>query len=113
MRVSKEARNDELPAPASTLRPFIWLRRLVIGRLALSLSLAYLDEEHETSLYNRLPALRAERGLSRQHLANALGISPSTVACIERGLYHPSLELTLRISRIFELPVEEIFTYAK
>ena len=111
MKAPKEARDDEVPALVSAyLRPLTWFRRLVIGRLVFSLSLTYLDKkEQKTSLYNRLPALRAERGLSHQYLADALGISPWTVVCIERGEYNPSLELALRISRIFDLPIDEIF----
>jgi DNA-binding XRE family transcriptional regulator len=112
MKAPKEAMNDELIAPTSTyLRPFTLLRSLTIGRFMLSLSLTYLQkEEQETSLYNRLSALCVERGLSRQQLADVLGVSPSTVLYIERGEYNPSLELSLRISRLFELPIEEIFT---
>jgi putative transcriptional regulator len=113
MKAPKEAINDELMAPTSTyLRPFTWLRRLVIGRIVLSLSLTYLhEEEQKTSLYNRLSALCVEHGLSRQQLADLLGVSLSTVLCIEHGEYNPSLELSLRIGQVFELPVEEIFTY--
>ena len=114
MKSPKEARNDEVPAIVSAyLQPLTWFRRFVIGRLVFSLSLTYLDKkEQKTLLYNRLPALRVERGLSHQYLADALGISPWTVVCIERGEYNPSLELALRISRVFDLPVDEIFTYA-
>ena len=113
MKAPKEAIDDELITPTSTyLRPFTWLRRLTIGRVVLSLSLTYLYEEHqETSLDNRLSALCIERGLSRKQLADMLGLSPPTVLYIERGEYNPSLELSLRISRIFDLPVEEIFAY--
>ena len=61
-------------------------------------------------MYNRLPALRAERGLSRAELAAAIGINPQSVGFIERGDYGPSLELALRIARVFDLPVEAIFS---
>ena len=111
MKAPKEAINDELITPTS-LRPFTWLRRLIIGRVVLSLSLTYLHEEKQkTSLYNRLSALCVERGLSRKQLADMLDVSTPTVLYIERGEYNPSLELSLRISQIFDLPVEEIFTY--
>ena len=39
----------------------------------------------ESTIYNRLPVLRAERGLSRQDLAKALGINYQTVGYLERG----------------------------
>lgn len=62
------------------------------------------------TLYNRLPVLRAERGLSRNELADALEINAQTVGYIERGDFKPSLELALRISEYFALPIEVIFS---
>jgi putative transcriptional regulator len=64
----------------------------------------------ETTIYNRLPVLRAERGLSRQDLAKALSINYQTVGYLERGEYNPSLELAFRISEFFNLPIEAIFS---
>lgn len=61
-------------------------------------------------VHNRLPVLRAERGLTRQNLADALGINYQTVGYLERGTYSPSLELALRIAEFFELPVEMVFS---
>jgi len=54
--------------------------------------------------------LRAERGLSRQQLADALGINYQTVGYLERGDYNPSLELAFRISEYFGLPLEAVFS---
>jgi putative transcriptional regulator len=54
--------------------------------------------------------LRAERSLSRQDLADALGINYQTVGYLERGDYNPSLELAFRISEFFKLPIEAIFS---
>ena len=64
----------------------------------------------EKTLYNRLPVLRAERGLSRAELAKALEINYQTMGYLERGEYNPSLELAFRISEYFELPIEAIFS---
>ncbi|TME35688.1 MAG: helix-turn-helix transcriptional regulator [Chloroflexi bacterium] len=64
----------------------------------------------ERRIYNRLPVLRAERGLSRQALADALGINYQTVGYIERGDFNPGLELVFRISEFFDLPIEAIFS---
>ncbi len=61
-------------------------------------------------LYNRIAVLRAERGLSRQELADKLGINYQTIGYLERGDYNPSLELAFRISEFFQLPVEAIFS---
>ena len=61
-------------------------------------------------VHNRLPLLRADRGLSRTDLAEALGIHYQTVGYLERGEYAPSLHLALRIAQLFDLPVEAVFS---
>jgi putative transcriptional regulator len=62
-----------------------------------------------TQLHNRLAVLRAERGLSRQQLAEAIAVNYQTIGYLERGDYSPSLELAFRLSEFFELPIETIF----
>jgi DNA-binding XRE family transcriptional regulator len=61
-------------------------------------------------VHNRIAALRAERGVSRRQLAEALGVHYQTVGYLERGEYSPSLHLALRIGTFFELPVEVVFS---
>lgn len=61
-------------------------------------------------VHNRLPLLRADRGISRAELADALGIHYQTIGYIERGEYSPSLHLALRVARFFGLPVEAVFS---
>lgn len=61
-------------------------------------------------IHNRLPVLRAERGLSRKALADAVGVNFQTIGYLERGDYSPSLELALKLSEYFDLPVEMIFS---
>ena len=61
-------------------------------------------------LYNRIAVLRAERGLSRQQLAQAVGVNYQTVGYIERGEYNPSLDLAFRLAEVFGLPIEAIFS---
>jgi putative transcriptional regulator len=65
--------------------------------------------EDKPRLFNRLAVLRAERRLSRQDLAKALGVNYQTIGYLERGDYAPSLELAFRISDFFALPIEAIF----
>ena len=62
------------------------------------------------AIYNRIAMLRAERGISRRELADALGVHYQTVGYLERGEYSPSLYLALRIAAYFEVPVEVIFS---
>ncbi|MFC4061087.1 helix-turn-helix transcriptional regulator [Planomonospora corallina] len=61
-------------------------------------------------VYNRIPMLRAERGVSRKELAAALGVHYQTVGYLERGEYSPSLHLALRIAEYFEVPMEVVFS---
>ncbi|MEL6185818.1 MAG: helix-turn-helix transcriptional regulator [Myxococcota bacterium] len=64
----------------------------------------------EREVYNRLPVLRAERGMSRQALADAVGVHYQTIGYLERGAYNPSLSLALSIAAFFDLPVEAVFS---
>ena len=61
---------------------------------------------------NRLRVLRAERGWSQADLAGRLEVSRQSVNAIETGKYDPSLPLAFRIARLFEAPIESIFTDA-
>ncbi|TWF76840.1 DNA-binding XRE family transcriptional regulator [Pseudonocardia hierapolitana] len=63
-------------------------------------------------VHNRIAVLRAERGVSRRELAEALGVHYQTVGYLERGEYRPSLHLALRIAAYFEVPVEVVFSLA-
>lgn len=58
---------------------------------------------------NRLRVLRAERGWSQAELGGRLGVSRQAVNAIETGKYDPSLPLAFKLSRLFELRIEEIF----
>jgi DNA-binding XRE family transcriptional regulator len=62
------------------------------------------------NIYNRIAMLRAERGISRRQLSEALDVHYQTVGYLERGEYSPSLHLALRIAAYFEVPVEVIFS---
>ena len=61
-------------------------------------------------LYNRIALLRLERSLSRQALAQEVGVNPQTIGFLDLGDYTPSLELAFKISRFFKLPVEAVFS---
>ena len=64
----------------------------------------------EELCYNRIAVLRAERHLSRQDMAAALGVNYQTIGYLERGEFNPGLVLALRIAEFFELPVEAVFS---
>jgi len=58
---------------------------------------------------NALRELRAERGWSQQHLADALEVSRQSVNAIETGRYDPSLPLAFKIADLFGRAIEDIF----
>lgn len=59
---------------------------------------------------NRLKVLRAERDWTQAKLANELEVSRQTVNAIEKEKFDPSLPLAFKISRLFEMPIEDIFS---
>ena len=61
-------------------------------------------------LYNRIEILRKEKGISRKELAEKIGVNFQTIGYLEREEYNPSLDLAFRISEVFELPVDLIFS---
>jgi putative transcriptional regulator len=58
---------------------------------------------------NRLRELRAVKQWSQADLAVHLGVSRQTVNALETEKYDPSLPLAFRVSRLFKLPIEEVF----
>jgi DNA-binding XRE family transcriptional regulator len=54
--------------------------------------------------------LRAERGISRRALAEAVGVHYQTIGYLERNEYSPSLHLALKIAEYFEVPLEVVFS---
>jgi putative transcriptional regulator len=59
---------------------------------------------------NRLRVLRAERNWSQADLAAELDVSRQAVNAIETGKYDPSLPLAFKLARLFEQPIEQIFS---
>jgi putative transcriptional regulator len=58
---------------------------------------------------NRLKVLRAEHDLSQADLGDRIGLSRQAINAIEREKYDPSLPVAIRLARLFEMNVEEIF----
>ena len=65
------------------------------------------------TLHNRIAVFRAERGMSRRELAEAVGVNNQTIGYLERGDYKPSLELAMKIARHFEVSVEMLFSFQR
>ncbi|MGN0141204.1 MAG: helix-turn-helix transcriptional regulator [Roseburia sp.] len=62
-------------------------------------------------LYNHLKEYRAKLDVNQQEMGRLVGVSRQTISQIERGDYSPSVTLALKIARVFEVPVEDIFWY--
>lgn len=58
---------------------------------------------------NRIKVERAENNLTQQQLADAVGVSRQTINTIEAGKFVPSTVLALKIAKVFNKPLEEIF----
>ena len=64
-------------------------------------------------IYNRIALLRTEQGLSRQDLAEKVGVNYQTIGFIERGDYSPSLELAFKIAEVFGVELTTVFSDKK
>lgn len=63
------------------------------------------------ALMNRLKEYRSKLGLNQTELGRMAGVSRQTISLIERGDYSPSVTLALKIAKICQVTVEEIFDY--
>lgn len=60
---------------------------------------------------NRIKELRARDNLSQLELAQKVGVRRETIVFLEKSKYNPSLKLAYDISRVFNLPIEDIFLF--
>jgi putative transcriptional regulator len=49
--------------------------------------------------------------MTQQQLAEKVGVTRQTIIALEQGKYSPSLELAFRIAQVFDVPLEEVFSY--
>ena len=63
------------------------------------------------ALYNRLREYRAKIKVNQTEMGNLVGVSRQTISQIERGDYSPSVTLALKIAKVLNVSVEEIFSY--
>ena len=60
-------------------------------------------------LRSRLRVARAERQMSQEQLARAVGVSRQTVSSVETGQYCPSTILALQFARVLDVDVGTLF----
>lgn len=59
---------------------------------------------------NNIKAMRKASGLRQEDMANQVGVTRQTIIAIENNKYNPTLELAMKIAKLFQTPVEDIFT---
>ena len=66
----------------------------------------------QSRINNNIRTLRFFKDeMTQQELAGKVGVTRQTIIAMEKGKYSPSLELAFRIARVFNVPLEEVFTY--
>ena len=66
----------------------------------------------KSKIQNNIRRLRFNADeMTQQQLADKAEVSRQTIVAIEKGNYSPSLELAFKLSRIFNTPLEEVFSY--
>lgn len=69
-----------------------------------------MSRNPEEPVFNQIETVRASLGLSRQELADLVGVHYQTIGYLERGEYSPSLVLALRIAKALNKEVSELFS---
>ena len=67
-------------------------------------------KDKEDQIFNTVEQARTAAGLTRQELADIVGVHYQTIGYIERDEYSPSLVLALKIARALNQPIEKLFS---
>ena len=59
---------------------------------------------------NEIRVFRAKHRMTQDELATKLNVSRQTLSAIENNKYFPSLELALKIAKVFSCTVDELFS---
>ena len=62
-------------------------------------------------LYNKLKEYRSLLNINQQEMGRLVGVSRQTISQIERGDYSPSVTLALKLAKLCQVSVEDIFDY--
>lgn len=60
---------------------------------------------------NKVRDLRKQKGLTQEQLAEIIGVSRQTINAIEKEKFDPSLPTAFKMSRLFEMSIEEFFIF--
>lgn len=60
-------------------------------------------------ILTNLKVIREDSRMTQQELADKIGVRRETILHLENNRYNPSLEMALKIARVFGMSVEDIF----
>ncbi len=60
---------------------------------------------------NKLKVQRVIKDMTQEDLAHTLGVTRQTINAIEKGKYNPSLDLAFKLAMLFDMKIEELFSY--
>ena len=62
-----------------------------------------------SNLITSLKSTRESRGMTQQELAERIGVRRENILHLENNRYNPSLEMALKVARVFDLKIEDLF----
>jgi putative transcriptional regulator len=69
------------------------------------------EEWVAAEMKNRIRELRTERGWRQEDLAQKAGVTRQTINAIENDKYNPTLVLAMKLARLLNIPVEDLFQF--
>ena len=60
---------------------------------------------------NVIKVQRAIKDITQEELARKVGVTRQTINAIEKGKYNPSLDLAFKLAWLFDMTIEELFSY--
>ena len=62
-------------------------------------------------LITKIKEYREKVGMKQFELAELVNVRRETIVCLENGKYNPSLKFTMDIAKVFDIQVEELFSF--
>ena len=62
-------------------------------------------------LITKIKEYREKIGMKQAELAELVNVRRETIVCLENGKYNPSLRLAMDIAKVFNVQVEDLFTF--
>lgn len=62
-------------------------------------------------MLNKIKELRKINKITQDELAELVEVSRQTIISLEKGKYNPSIFLAYKISKVFDLKIEDVFIF--